>query len=329
MTFEDWRDAPASDVERLYHRERDRWRDVLRWDTSGQWHVVEQGRLAGYVCGWLLRGARGQIRGWTYFVNHAGTLHIGGLVADRAGDLRRLIDRVLMSPEAALARRVSGFVFPGPPSLASALARRRFAVRRSLYLDGPTATGPVPPNGTLTVRTWTDGDLIAGVRLLGRAYDGVAGSACFAPEGRLDEWVRYVRQLVEGGSCGVFLPEASFVAEDAVSGRPAGLVLSTRIADDTAHIAQIAVERVARGLGLGERLVAAARTAALQAGCERLTLMVDEDNAPARALYARVGFVATSRFLFAERGRLAPRTGSAVEGGGPVAAAGGTGAGGL
>ncbi|WP_406855615.1 GNAT family N-acetyltransferase [Alsobacter sp. KACC 23698] len=75
-------------------------------------------------------------------------------------------------------------------------------------------------------------------------------------------------------------------------GRGAGLegfVLS-RMAADEAEILTIAVARRRRGAGLGKRLLQAHLGRLAGLGIRRLFLEVDEGNAPARALYGRLGF---------------------------------------
>ncbi len=57
-----------------------------------------------------------------------------------------------------------------------------------------------------------------------------------------------------------------------------------------ARIYSVVVVPAARGTGLGDRLVAAAEAAAEAAGREAMTLEVREDNAAARALYAKRGY---------------------------------------
>jgi ribosomal protein S18 acetylase RimI-like enzyme len=304
VTLEDWRDAEPDLVQALYARERERWQRDLGWDTEASWQIVEAGRTLGHVPGWILRDADGSVLGWTFYVLHEGEVQIGGLTAERAVDLRRLLDRVLDSPEALLATSMSGFIFPAVPSLVSALARRRFAVRRSLYLSKPLAAGEPDPAAAppaFRVRPFTDRDMIGAVRLLAGAYEGEPGAQCFAPRGRLDEWVRYVRQLIETPACGVFLREASLVAEETAGGRLVGLVLSTRLAAGTAHIAQLVVGQQARRQGLGDALLVGACAEATRAGATQMTLMVDEGNARARSLYARHLFTEKSAFAFGRR----------------------------
>lgn len=304
MILEDWRDADRATVERLYAIEHRRWLETLNWDTTASWAIVEEGRRRGYVPGWILRDSPGNVAGWTYYVLHDGDLQIGGLTAERATATRDLLDRVLESPEAQLAASVTGFVFPAPPSLVSALTRRRFAVRRSLYLRRDSAAAgnaaePDVPDARL--RPFDERDVFPAMRLLAAAYDGVAGAECFAPHGRLEEWMRYIRQLIETPACGRWCRDSSVIAEDAADGQLIGLVLATALSPDTGHIAQVVVGRGARGRGVGEALVTRACALAGSQGRTSMTLMVDEENAPARRLYDRLGFRKQSAFVFGRR----------------------------
>jgi ribosomal-protein-alanine N-acetyltransferase len=75
---------------------------------------------------------------------------------------------------------------------------------------------------------------------------------------------------------------------------PDGFIL-TRAVVDEAEILTLAVRPQARGRGLGGRLVGEAAAAAAARGVVRLFLEVAADNAPARALYARAGFIEAGR----------------------------------
>ena len=69
----------------------------------------------------------------------------------------------------------------------------------------------------------------------------------------------------------------------------AGFVLA-RVAADEAEILTLAVAPARQGAGIGRGLMAAALCGARAAGASRMLLEVATDNAPARALYARLGF---------------------------------------
>jgi len=74
----------------------------------------------------------------------------------------------------------------------------------------------------------------------------------------------------------------------------AGFILA-RVAADEAEILTLAVRPAARRGGVASRLVAAAARRSASLGAERLLLEVAEDNGPARALYARLGFETAGR----------------------------------
>lgn len=68
-----------------------------------------------------------------------------------------------------------------------------------------------------------------------------------------------------------------------------------RVIMDEAEILTLAVNPAARRSGLGLRLVEAAAGLAARYGAMRLFLEVAEDNAAARGLYARAGFISEGR----------------------------------
>jgi [ribosomal protein S18]-alanine N-acetyltransferase len=80
-------------------------------------------------------------------------------------------------------------------------------------------------------------------------------------------------------------------ALDPANGRLRGFVLS-RLAADEAEILTIAVEAAARGKGVGRALLVENLRQAANAGAKAMFLEVERANAPATALYKRLGFVA-------------------------------------
>jgi ribosomal-protein-alanine N-acetyltransferase len=80
-------------------------------------------------------------------------------------------------------------------------------------------------------------------------------------------------------------------ALDPANGRLRGFVLS-RLAADEAEILTIAVESASRGKGVGRALLTENLRQAANAGARAMFLEVDRGNAPALALYNRLGFVA-------------------------------------
>ena len=78
--------------------------------------------------------------------------------------------------------------------------------------------------------------------------------------------------------------------------RPLGSVASFRLPDqpeDECVLVGMWVDPAARGRGVGERLVRTVLDSAAAKGLSRVLLEVAHENAPARALYERMGFRAT------------------------------------
>lgn len=311
MTFEDWRDCEPAEIAPLYAAECARYRAALSWDLAPSCRIVEDARRAGRLPGLVLRAPSGAIAGWGYFIVHDGVLQVGGLVADSASRLRRLLDRVLQSHEAAAARSLTAFVFPVSPSLQSAFERQRFSVEPHPYLSRPTASlegesGPAL-GSEFVVRPLAQTDPADVIRLTARCYEGQSEARCFAPDGRLDQWAHYLGQLLATPACGWYLPAASFAVERRDTRQPVGAVITTAISEDTAHIAQIVVDPGCRRAGIARALVAAALASSRKAGHARLSLIVSGDNDPARRLYDRLGFQEAGSFIYASRAALSRR----------------------
>ena len=82
--------------------------------------------------------------------------------------------------------------------------------------------------------------------------------------------------------------EAAWIAE--VDGTPAGCVFCMRKDDRTAQLRLLLVEPAARGLGLGEHLVAECLAFARRAGYREIVLWTNDILAAARRIYQRAGF---------------------------------------
>ena len=310
----DWRLADRGGLAALYAAEISRWSAALGWDTASSWNHIELGRRLGTVPGLLAVDAAGAIAGWTCYLLHRDVLQVGSFVATSEAVTTALLDSMLSSETAARALSVTLFAFTDAPGLPAVLTRRGFSVGNYDYLIKPLADEPGPPPPE--ARRWCDGDAAATAVLLATAYPEVDEARPFAPRGTAEEWQEYVGQLVGATGCWTIMPDACCVVPNGPD-RIAGVVLVTRLAAAAAHIAQIAVEPAAQRRGLGRLLLRAACARASDAGCDRMTLLVDGRNARARHLYGESGFFQVARFVSAG-GRQPLRLTSVAAAGGVV-----------
>lgn len=147
----------------------------------------------------------------------------------------------------------------------------------------------------LSIRAATPSDR-AFVESLGKrtVMDSVSALRHAEPAGVLENFDRLLR-IVERHD------HAALIAED--DGVPVGfLLMVTSLPDEVtgqeqAFVAYMAVDRERRGGGIGAALLSAAEDEARKRGMPYIALMVTEENAPARALYDRAGFLTERRLL--------------------------------
>ena len=138
-------------------------------------------------------------------------------------------------------------------------------------------------------------------------HDAAASVLSLAYKGHIDSQIndeyrtfaaasRLLRNIVEFPGSATFCGPASYVAFDTASGGAAGIVLSSFVADDVAHITEICVTPGARGVGLGYELLRQSTAALRGAGAKRVSLTVTAANQEAVRLYTRCGFREVRRF---------------------------------
>ena len=304
LTSEDWRELAAEEAAPLLAAEADAYRRELCWDVRPAWAPVEPARLSRALPGYVVRDGGGTIRGWTCFLDHHGVRQVAMLVSDTPLATAALVERIVTAPGAVGLRGEIVCVRDAAPGLADALRARRFDVSVYRYLSlsafANRSGGPPIPRRD---RAWRPDDLEAVVALCARAYADSTDVRAFAPAGTSAEWLDYITTMVSGTGCGTFMPDASFLVEGDDGGTLDAAVLTTDLGCGTAHIAQVVVDPVARGRGLGRRLVDAVIGHARGHGCARVTLLVADTNRAAGRLYDAAGFLDRAQHIVAVRMR--------------------------
>lgn len=294
ITIRDWRTLAPDEAAPLYEAERARSRAELEWDTAGTWRAVESARGMRALPGLVALDERGAMAGWTFFLLHGSTLQVGAIESATGEATEALVRGVLASPEAAAADRVMAFGINDAVGLDQVLAAAGFEAEPYTYMCAPLRRGLAP---SAESRPWRPGDRQALSDLLQEAYPGADESRPFAPSGDAGAWREYVSQLIDTAGCGTFLGSVSRVVQ--ASGGLDGVALVSHLSGTTAHLLQLAVAPRAQGQRLGRSLLTSSMAAASALGLDRMTLLVRDRNAPARRLYASLGFVARARFVSA------------------------------
>jgi ribosomal protein S18 acetylase RimI-like enzyme len=102
--------------------------------------------------------------------------------------------------------------------------------------------------------------------------------------------MRFLNNIVRFPGCGVFDPEASFVAIHQPAKALIGLILCSRVRDDVGHVTQVCLVPEHRGQGLGKALLEHTCGALRRRKSNLLTLTVTEANHRAVDLYRKLGF---------------------------------------
>jgi ribosomal protein S18 acetylase RimI-like enzyme len=297
MNVQDWRDADPADTQLLYAREQDFWVRDLAWDASNSWREIEQARTTWGLPGRIAIDHKRSVRGWSYFMPDGETLHIGGIASETPQATAALLDACLeIASVPPRPVRVSCFVPNRAEGFEAALVERGFSVEPYHYLSR-VLTSSSASTDTLEGEGWREDDLTLAAELLRTAY-GDEGRH-FAPRGTMTEWEHYTRGLVERPGCGDLETSITRVVRDA--GIMIALVLTTRVAPGTIHLAQIAVHPARRREGFARRLVEEACRLAQPRAARQATLLVGEKNTAARTLYASMGFQPRATFIAATK----------------------------
>jgi ribosomal protein S18 acetylase RimI-like enzyme len=94
----------------------------------------------------------------------------------------------------------------------------------------------------------------------------------------------------------VFHPSGSFFAFQPGSASPCGMLLTSVVQDQVAHITQLCVEPELQGAGVGGALMQEALTTLRERGFRAVTLSVTDTNRRAVCFYERLRFTTLHEF---------------------------------
>jgi ribosomal protein S18 acetylase RimI-like enzyme len=305
----DLRHFSAAQLQPLLLEEADRWQRRLFWDYSGSTSVLlkylDSRVLPGFVA---LR--RGRIAGYAFAVFEAAKAVLGDVYAFGEGEGPRnpvcdtLLDHLLEMLQAApgVDRIESQLLMFPAGALARPFAERGFHPFPRLFMVAnlrssvPSAPNPRPLPADIKLEPWQPDLYDAAADLIHLAYIGHVDSGINDQYRSVHGAQRFLHNIIRFPGCGIFDAESSWTLRNTDTRELLGLILCSRVRQDSAHITQLCIRPELRGLGLGPALLRHSITGLATHGVTSLSLTVTESNEAARRLYEHQGFHTLHRF---------------------------------
>ncbi|WP_166391166.1 mycothiol synthase [Nocardioides ochotonae] len=202
--------------------------------------------------------------------------------ARRRGVGRALLEHVLANTEAAGPAQLLAWSHGNHPGAAALAAAYDFERVRDLWVMRRDASDPLPaltvPEG-IEVRGYRPQDAEEVVRVNAAAF------AAHPEQGAMD-----AAELEERMRADWFDPAGLLVATEAGSDRLLGFHWTKRHSPELGEVYVVGIDPAAQGRGLGSLLTLAGLHHLTDAGVREVLLYVESDNAPAIAVYSRLGF---------------------------------------
>jgi ribosomal protein S18 acetylase RimI-like enzyme len=304
----DLRHFASADLRPLLEEESSLWMESLAWDYSSSADMILRYLDAKILPGYAAL-ERGRLLGYCFFVYEGNKGVVGDLYASRSGNHNvvspsevenQLVQHVIATLQQSPGiRRIEAQLLIHASGEASApFVREKFQRHPRIFMKMPLQQPmPIPMRplaAGIEIRRWSDQDYQPAAGLITAAYRGHIDSDINDQYRTLTGSLRFLNNIIRFPGCGVFDAASSFVAVHRLTRTNVGLILCSRVKDDTGHVTQVCLLPEYRSQGIGEHLIAATRDALRQRGIALLTLTVTEANARAVELYLRLGF-ATSR----------------------------------
>ena len=304
MEILDLRLLRPSDLEPLLEEEKLVWMESLRWDYSATASMVFR-----YVQGRALTGyaalEEGRAIAYSFYIceNQKGLIG-DAFVSRRFRDgitetrlLTHVVETLLATPtvrrvEAQLIQLDTANVREFFRSQGFATYDRKFLLLELTPRNVLESRSPAP---TVALKAWESRWFSDAADLITRAYRGHIDSRISDQYLSRAGAERFLENIVQYPGCGTFDPAASYLAFSAES-RLCGMILTSIVSDQVAHVTQLCVTPDLHGQGIGRYLLTHCLESLRQRGFQSVTLTVTAANGRAVKLYERVGFSTLAGF---------------------------------
>ncbi|MBI3210429.1 MAG: GNAT family N-acetyltransferase [Candidatus Solibacter usitatus] len=294
----DLRQVTGDDLQPLLAEEENEWRTLLDWDFRASADLVVRFVNLQSLGGFAL-ALDGEIAGYSYYIAEESKGLIGDVYVAARHRSVALENELLEATLCTLvgkerARRVESQLMMLSRPLQRAMPRQekmRTFRRSFLALSGdPIPYAPGIAAGRVYLEPWRDEFQPEAARLITIAYQGHIDTNINDQYSSVDGCRRFLLNLILYPGCGRFHQSGSFLAFDQDTGQPCGLILSSIVGEDVAHVTQVCLLPDRKGCGFGYEMMRRAIAQLYEYGCRKITLAVTSSNADALRLYHRMGF---------------------------------------
>jgi len=272
------------------------WMSDLCWDYSPIRQIlasfIRQKLLPGYAA---VNG--NSAVGYTYFLVNQAKGIIGALYVSKTSAAQTAVQELLSLAISSLKDsqniwRVEAQIIPfNDLNLTASFTQHGFSYYPRYYLDldlNYCRRGPEPLLQEEII-PWSSSYLERAAEMSMISYRSQTDSEICEDYRTRTGCESYLRSLVDNPGCGVFIPEASFIALDG-QGLPCGFLFSSRISEKAGMIPQIAVHPSHQGRGVGNTLMKRSFEQLKSFGIQTVSLTVTKKNRRAFEWYQRLGF---------------------------------------
>lgn len=280
----------------LMYEEEKAWISDLSWDYTPVRRVltsfVRQKLLPGYAA-----VAQNEAIAYTYFLVNQSKGIIGAIYASKARYSQEAVDELIALTVSSLKdtsniKRVEAQIMPfNNLNLTATFIQHGFNYFPRYFLEMDLRkyrelSGYAPFEKIIP---WSSAYLVPAAEMSLLSYRNQIDAEICEDYGTRDGSESYLRSLIENSGCGVFMPEASFMALDK-QGAACGFLICSRLSSGAAMVPQIAVHPSYQGLGVGNTLMDYSIGQLKNQGFKTISLTVTKKNRRAFEWYQRLGF---------------------------------------